>query len=76
MSWLAVIGGLISIVSTVVAYLKDRQAISAATAEAVAAQLKGAMDEIQFAQEVRDAIRADIAANPDKLRAPDPNSRD
>jgi Zn-dependent protease with chaperone function len=76
MTWLTVIATVLGIVSSIISYLKERKLIDAAIAEVVANNLKASLDEIQRANKVRDAVRADLAANPDKLRAPNPDSRD
>lgn len=76
MTWIQIVAGLIGAIATLVAWLKDRQAMEAGAAEAVSAQLRGALDEIRKANAVRDAVRADLAADPSKLRQPDKNSRD
>jgi hypothetical protein len=73
MSWLAILAAVIKAVSALTSYLKDKQAIDAGTAQAVAAQLKGAIDEIQKATSARDAVRAIPV---EQLRDEDPDSRD
>jgi Zn-dependent protease with chaperone function len=75
MTWLTVISTVLGLIATIISYLKERKLIGAAIAEVVANNLKASLDEIQRANKVRDAVRADLAANPGKLRDPDPNSR-
>lgn len=75
MTWLTVISTVLGIIASIISYLKEKKLVDAAIAEVVAHNLKASLDEIQRANKVRAAVRADLAANPDKLRAPDPNSR-
>lgn len=76
MTWVQIVAGLIASLAAFVSWLKDKQAIDAGIAEATANHLKGALDEIRKANAVRDAVRADIAANPERVREPDKYSRD
>jgi Zn-dependent protease with chaperone function len=76
MTWLTVISTVLGIIASVISYLKEKKLVDAAIAEVVANNLKASLDEIQRANKVRDAVRADLAANPDKLRAPSADSRD
>jgi hypothetical protein len=75
-TWVQIVAGLIGAIATLVAWLKDRQAIEAGVAQAVSAQLQGALDEIKRANAARDRVRADIAADADSVRRPDKHSRD
>lgn len=76
MTWLTVIATVLGIIANVISYLKERKLVDAAIAEVVANNLKASLDEIHRANKVRADVRADLAANPDKLRAPRPDSRD
>lgn len=76
MTWVQIVAGLIGAIATLVAWLKDRQAIEAGVAQAISAQLQGAIDEIKRANVARDRVRSDIAADPDSVRKPDKYSRD
>lgn len=76
MGWVQIVAGLISGLAAFTSWLKDRQLIEAGKAQAIAAHLQGALDEIREANAVRDAVRADISANPGRVREPDKYSRD
>ncbi|HEY4355966.1 MAG TPA: hypothetical protein VGN16_09480 [Acidobacteriaceae bacterium] len=58
MSWIAFVTTCISIVSAIVSYLKDQQAIESGVAEAVAAHLQGALDELKNANKARSDVDA------------------
>ena len=73
MTWLTLIAGIVSAIVAALNYLQQKQAIDTATAGAIAAHLQGALDEIGRAQKARDAVRA---VPVERLRDPDPNSRD
>jgi hypothetical protein len=74
--WIQIVLGLIGLASAITSWLRDRKALNQAGADVVSQQLKAALNEIQTADKIRDAVRADLAANPGKLREPDSNSRD
>lgn len=76
MTWLTVISTVLGILASVISYLKERKLVDAAIAEVVANNLKASLDEIQRANKVRDAVRADLTARPERVREPDKNSRD
>ena len=57
-------------------YFRDKKMMDGAVAQAKVQGLEGQLHDVQVAQSVRDAVRADAARNPDGVRAPDPNSRD
>jgi hypothetical protein len=75
-TWVQIVASLIGAIATLVAWLKDRQAIEAGVAQAVSAQLQGALDEIRRAIAARDAVRNRVAADPGSVREPDKYSRD
>lgn len=72
--WLSIVSAALTIISGLVGYFKDKKLIEAATAEVLAAHLKGALDEIQRADAVRDSVRKHFTA--DLLPSDDPNRRD
>ena len=75
MTWVSLLAAVLGLVASFTTYLKERKLVDGAIAEIVAANLKASMDEIKRASKVRSDVRADLVAHPDKLRAPDPNSR-
>ena len=52
-------------------WYNTRQLIKAGRAEAEAEQMKGQLNEIREAKAAGDAVRTDIARNPDRLREDD-----
>ena len=76
MAWLSVLTGLLQLFGTFTGWLKDQQLIDAGIAEATAAHLQGALDDIRKANAARDAVRTRVSTDPDSVRKPDPFSRD
>lgn len=71
MDWLALVLAAVKLLGSLTSWLHDRQMISAGQAEQVAAELKGQSDALSKALAAREAVRADIARNPDGLRSDD-----
>ena len=76
MGALSLVSALLGLLNGLVGYFRDKKMIDGAIAETVSANLRAALNDIQTATKVRDAVRAAIAANPSMLRASDPDSRD
>lgn len=75
MTWLSILSGAISIVSALVAYLKNRQVIDQAEAAVVAKGLQEALDAVQKAMAVRRSVRDRIDADPSVLQQPSKDTR-
>jgi len=71
MDWLGLALGLVKLLGAFTGWLHDRAMISAGQAEQIAAELKGQSDALTKALAAREAVRADIARNPDRLRDDD-----
>lgn len=71
MDWLGLALGLVKLLGAFAGWLHDRQMISAGQAQQVAAELKGQSDALTKALAAREAVRADIAHNPDGVRSDD-----
>ena len=75
MTWIALISGLIKIVSGLIGWAHESKLITLADAQAAASQMKAEADALQQANQVREKVRADLSVNPDGLRAGDPWKR-
>lgn len=73
--WLQIVLGLIGLASAITAWARDRKALDQAGADLILKQLQASHDEIKIAEDIRAGVRADLAANPGKLREPDKHSR-
>lgn len=71
MDWLALILSAVKLLGAITSWMHDRQMVSAGQAEQIAAELKGQSDALTKALAAREAVRADIARNPDRLRDDD-----
>ena len=71
MQWLDVIKALIALVAGIVTFLREKKLIEAGAAQAVAAALEQADNEIKNAKAARARIAADLDAHPERLRDPD-----
>ena len=71
MTWLGLIQALLTAVSALAAALGNRRLIDAGAAQAVAAHLAAALDEIGRADAVRDSVRRDLEREPERLRDDD-----
>lgn len=71
MDWLALALGLVRLLGGFVGWLHDRQMISAGQASQVATEMKAQTDALNKALAAREAVRADIAVRPDRLRDDD-----
>lgn len=71
MQWLDLIKALIALVAGIVTFLRERKLIEAGAAQAVAAALETADNEIKNAKAARDRISAELDADPGKLREHD-----
>ncbi len=76
MNWLAIILACFKALSAAVEFLRNKQALDAATAEILSVHLKGALDEIKIANDARAAVRADAIRNPGGVRDDDGFRRD
>jgi hypothetical protein len=63
-SWLAVIAAALTLIRSLVEYLRDRKAIDAATAEILLKSNAEALDAIEKANKARELVRTDTARNP------------
>ncbi len=71
MDWLALALGLVKLLGGFVGWLHDRQMLSAGQAEQVAKEMEAQTDALRKANAAREAVRADIARNPDGVRDDD-----
>lgn len=71
MQWLDVIKALIALVAGIVTFLREEKLIEAGAAQAVAAALEQADNEIKNAKAARDRVLAELDAHPERLRDPD-----
>lgn len=71
MQWLDVIKALISLVAGIVTFLRERKLIEAGAAQAIAAALEQADNEIKNAKAARARVSAELDAHPERLRDPD-----
>jgi hypothetical protein len=54
--WIQIVLGLIGLASAITSWLRDRKALNQAGADVVSQQLKAALNEIQTADKIRDAV--------------------
>jgi hypothetical protein len=66
---------LISLISSLVSWLHERQLINQAQAAATAAHLEAQADALRKATEAREKVRMDAAGNPDSVMQPDDFTR-
>ena len=71
MTWLGVLGALLTAIGTLVGWLRNRQLLAAGRDAADAADLKSALDENAAAKEARDAVRVALEREPLRLRDDD-----
>lgn len=71
MTWLGLLKALLIAAGALASALGNRRLISAGAAEAIAAQLKGALDEIARADSARDSVRRALERDPSRLRDDD-----
>jgi hypothetical protein len=71
MTWLGLLKALLIAVGALASALGNRRLIAAGAADAIAAQLKGALDEIARADGARDSVRRDLERDPSRLRDDD-----
>lgn len=71
MTWISLLKALLTAAGALAAWMQQRSLIQAGRAEAIAANLKGALDEIAKANVARDAARRDVVHNPSGLRDDD-----
>jgi len=79
MSLTAIIGFLTSLSSMIVSFmnwLHERQLVQSGIAQQQLDDLKGQIHGVQLAIAAREAVRADVARNPDSLPVNDPFRRD
>jgi hypothetical protein len=70
-TWLAILKAVLVAAGALLGWMKQRQLLDAGRAEAIAAQLKAALDEIACANEARDRVRRDLERNPSGVRDDD-----
>lgn len=75
-SWLSLIAAAIGLIRSLVEYLRDRQVIDGAVAEALLKSNREALDVIERANKAREGVRADIERNPANLMSDDGFKRD
>ncbi len=76
LDFFAIARGALTVAVYATEQLERRQHITAAKNETLVRQLKGAMDEISRAQKIRDRVRAELRAHPERLRDDDGFKRD
>jgi len=79
MSLPAIIGFLTSFASMIVSFmnwLHEQQLVQSGIAQQQLDDLKGQIHDVQLAIAAREAVRADVARNPDSLPVNDPFRRD
>lgn len=70
---LAFLAPFFQLLNGLMGYFRDKKLMDGAVAQNRVQTLEAALHDIQKANQARDAIRA---IDPDKLRVPDPDSRD
>jgi hypothetical protein len=76
MSWVAIIAAIFKAIGAVSDYLLKQQALDAASAEIFSRYAKGALNEINAANEARAAVKHDLVHHPERLRDTDGFRRD
>ena len=79
MSITTIIGLLSNVVSVIVSFLNwlhEQQFVQSGIAQQQLNDLRGQIHEVQLAIAAREAVRADVARNPDSLPEHDPFRRD
>jgi hypothetical protein len=71
MNWLAVIAAALTLLRSLVEYLRDRRRIDAAVAEALLKSHREALDAIHHAKAARERVRADLERDPARLMQDD-----
>lgn len=71
MQWLVIVKALIALAAGIVNFLRERKLIEAGAAQAVAAALEHADNEIRNAKAAGAAIAAELDAYPERLREHD-----
>jgi hypothetical protein len=67
-TWLGLIQALLIAIGALADWLGKRRLIAAGAAEAIAAHLRTALDEIALANRTRDSVRASLERDPGGLR--------
>jgi hypothetical protein len=70
-SWLSLALAFIRAAGALASYLADRKLLSAGEAIAIANEQKAQADAFRRAAKIRDDIRADLDAHPERVRADD-----
>lgn len=76
MDWLALALGLVKLLGGFVGWLHDRQMLSAGQAEQVAKEMEAQTDALRKANAAREAVRADLAKHPERVKDQDEFRRD
>lgn len=71
MSWLSLIGTILSLTNSLIGYLRERKLIDGAVAEELLKVHKDTLDVIDRANKARQAADAAAAADPASVRKPD-----
>ena len=71
MSWLTLVASALALINALIEFLRDRQSIDAATAEALLNSNREALDAIDKATHAREQVRADVERNPDGVMSDD-----
>lgn len=71
MDVVALIATALKIVSAAVTYFSQKKLVDDALAAALGVHLQAALKEIQDAQTIRDTVRADAVAHPERVRDDD-----
>jgi hypothetical protein len=71
MNWLSLIGGILSLVNSLIGYLRERKLIEGAVAEVLLQNANDSLDVIAKARTARQAVRDDLAKHPERVRDDD-----
>ena len=79
MSFATIIGflsGLATVIVKIMGWLHDKNLVESGKAQQQLSDLRGQIHDVQIAMAAREAVRADVARNPDSLPDNDPFRRD
>lgn len=71
MDWLALILSVVKLLGALTSWMHDRQMLSAGQAEQVAKEMEAQTDALRKANAAREAVRADIAHDANRVRQHD-----
>jgi len=76
MDWLALILSVVKLLGALTSWMHDRQMLSAGQAEQVAKEMEAQTDALRKANAAREAVRADLAKHPERVKDQDEFRRD